>query len=408
MNASTKVKSEKGSMAVYVSIVLLSMILVLTAIFLISNSVRKNQINTVIKVKETYEADNDKADKLYGEVVDKLKDKVAPTATITVASTATLTNEAVTVNISQRDNKDKLDLSKCKYIYNTISGYIGTNEADYTGGTLSNENCSLTLKSSTSGIYYLHVLSKDTDGNASETISAPISVISKETIKYETANSDSNPYYTFIAPADGTYKLQVWGAQGGYRSSESYAGKGGYSIGTITLEKSTKLYVYVGGKGGNTTTNANKVVVGGYNGGGYRFGFKGGGGATDIRLTSGNWNNSSSLLSRLIVAGGGGSDGATNKKGMYGGGTVGGSSTENYSGINNYGGKGGTQEYSGYSSTYTIQAQATTGLNANNKNYYCGGFGFGGGGVKLSSGYGGAGGRRLVWRFWKCPRWFRR
>lgn len=65
MNASTKVKSAKGSMAVYVSIVLLSMILVLTAIFLISNSVRKNQINTVIKVKETYEADNDKADEIY-------------------------------------------------------------------------------------------------------------------------------------------------------------------------------------------------------------------------------------------------------------------------------------------------------------------------------------------------------
>ena len=65
MNASTKVKSAKGSMAVYVSIVLLSMILVLTAIFLISNSVRKNQINTVIKVKETYEADNDKAGKIY-------------------------------------------------------------------------------------------------------------------------------------------------------------------------------------------------------------------------------------------------------------------------------------------------------------------------------------------------------
>lgn len=184
----------------------------------------------------------------------------------------------------------------------------------------------------------------------------------------------------------GKYKLQVWGAQGGYRSSSTYGGLGGYSIGTITLNKKTTVYVYAGGAGGSGTTNAGAVVAGGFNGGGYRYGYKGGGGGSDIRI------GQDSLYARVIVAGGGGSDGATSKKGMYGGGETGGSSTQNFTAISNYGGKGGTQTYSGYSTAYTITEQATSGLDSNNTAYYCGGFGFGGGGVYKSSGYGGAGG----------------
>src|SRR5699024_9718193 len=37
----------------------------------------------------------------------------------------------------------------------------------------------------------------------------------------------------FIVQKTGQYKLEVWGAQGGYRSKASNAGKGGYSYGTI-------------------------------------------------------------------------------------------------------------------------------------------------------------------------------
>ena len=77
---------------------------------------------------------------------------------------------------------------------------------------------------------------------------------------------------------------------------------------------------------------------------------------------------------------------------MYGGGTTGGSSDENYTSVDNYGGKGGTQTYSGYSASYTVTTQATNGLNSNTLANYGGGFGFVGGGVYLSSGYGGAGG----------------
>ncbi len=281
-----RLSEEKGSMAVYVTVVLLSFLILVSGVYALSSANRKIQAKSTIEIKKSYEKANSNKDKIYDEL-----------------------------------NKKSQVPSQKEYTFE----YKGTVQ-------------------------------------------------------------------TFTAPVNGVYQLQVWGAQGGYRSSSTYAGKGGYSTGNITLSKGDTLYVYVGGAGGNSSTLTSGVVTGGYNGGGYRYGYKGGGGATDIRLTSGEWNNSASLLSRIIVAGGGGSDGATNKKGMYGGGTTGGSSTESYTANSNYCGKGGAQTYSGYSTSYTITTQATSGLNSNSTSYYCGGFGFGGGGVYKSSGYGGAGG----------------
>lgn len=183
----------------------------------------------------------------------------------------------------------------------------------------------------------------------------------------------------------GRYKLECWGAQGGYRSSSSYGGLGGYSVGTISLDEDTTVYLYAGGAG-NTAPGSATIKVGGFNGGGYRYTYNGGGGASDVRISQ------DSLYARVIVAGGGGSDGSATKKGMYGGGETGGSSTDNYTANSSYCGKGGTQTHSGYSTAYTISSQTTTGLNSNTTENYCGGFGFGGGGVFRSSGYGGAGG----------------
>ena len=53
-------KSSKGSTAVYVTIVILSMLIILLTLFFISNSVRQNQLATAMKIKETYEVDNEK------------------------------------------------------------------------------------------------------------------------------------------------------------------------------------------------------------------------------------------------------------------------------------------------------------------------------------------------------------
>lgn len=170
----------------------------------------------------------------------------------------------------------------------------------------------------------------------------------------------------------GTYKLEVWGAEGGYRSSTSYSGKGGYSSGVIYFQKPTQVYLYSGGSGRTGGT------AGGFNGGGRRGSYYGGGGASDIRI------GRDSLYARVIVAGGGGSDGATNKAGGYGGGTTGQSRTESYGS----GGYGGTQTGVSNSSWQTTSHSTSTSTQAG---AYAG-FGFGGNGITRSSGYGGAGG----------------
>ncbi|MDO4996033.1 MAG: glycine rich domain-containing protein [Bacilli bacterium] len=111
---------------------------------------------------------------------------------------------------------------------------------------------------------------------------------------------------TFITPKTGTYKVELWGANGG--SYVNYpSGKGAYVSGNIELSKGNKFYVVVGNKSAFTTgscyeTNKNATYNGSLSGG-----CSIGGGATDIRIVKGNvWYDSQSLASRIIVAAGGG------------------------------------------------------------------------------------------------------
>ena len=155
---------------------------------------------------------------------------------------------------------------------------------------------------------------------------------------------------TFIAPATGTYKVQLYGA-GSYPAS----GKGAYTEGLITLSQGTTLYVYVGGYNG-------------YNGGGSsRNGTVFGGGATDIRTVGGAWDSEVGLRSRIMVAAGGGSYGHPSRPG-----TNGGALTSSNSGDGcGTGGTGATQIAAGS---------------------YRASFGKGGEGTTANGGYGGAGG----------------
>ena len=125
----------------------------------------------------------------------------------------------------------------------------------------------------------------------------------------------------YVVPYTGYYEIELWGAAGGQGRTDyvlkNIGGNGGYTRGTIYLEKGTILYFYVGGKG-LYSASVSKCVggLGGYNGGA-QGGIDGncdsnpepgagGGGATDVRLVGGDWNNSDSLKSRIMVAGGGG------------------------------------------------------------------------------------------------------
>lgn len=151
----------------------------------------------------------------------------------------------------------------------------------------------------------------------------------------------------------GTYKLECWGAQGGYSSSNSgievgMGGKGGYSAGTITLNQKTPIYIYAGGVG---SISGNGKADGGFPNGGSSWasgtseGAGGGGGSSDIRI------GTDSLYARVIVAGGGGGGGEDNETGGYGGGETGGTSGSGTPGSqtapSGYFGIGGHTSYDG-------------------------------------------------------------
>ena len=72
MQMKNKVKSEKGIMTMYVTIAVVTFTIILVALFSLAVATRKNQIKTLIKIKEVYEQDNSKKEQIYMEQKRKL------------------------------------------------------------------------------------------------------------------------------------------------------------------------------------------------------------------------------------------------------------------------------------------------------------------------------------------------
>ncbi|KAK8876633.1 hypothetical protein M9Y10_006851 [Tritrichomonas musculus] len=262
------------------------------------------------------------------------------------------------------------------------------------------------------GTYYLHAIVFDNYGNSEEFVSKPLSTNGVQPMTFDYTGSAQS-----VELPSGDYKLEVWGAQGatGFYDSSEYirtGGKGGYSVGTISLHSKTKLFIYVGGKGVPIKTG--EKAEGGFNGGGYNADTRSdyekgvGGGATDIRV------NSDSLYSRVIVAGGGGGgNGAVSgggSTGGAGGGTNGGvgtrqeKSNDSYSKTNASAGtqiSGGKPGKGSLSSSGVVIATGAFGVggslpNENNSMAGAGGGGWYGGGAGNRHGGGGSGGSGWV------------
>lgn len=128
------------------------------------------------------------------------------------------------------------------------------------------------------------------------------------------SNNDCTFYNAVLSP--GLYKLEVWGAQGGGSYHDGAwcpsRGKGGYSVGAMSLYKETYVAVFIGGRCQDGVNPTISVALGGYNGGGSCIMYSGdgsddtgggGGGASDIRI------NGIDPKNRIIVAGGAGGNG---------------------------------------------------------------------------------------------------
>ena len=216
----------------------------------------------------------------------------------------------------------------------------------------------------------------------------------------------------FTAPVSGTYKLETWGAQGGFsRNTEIIGGYGGYSTGTIKINYLEKININIGGVGiDGVDTSTNRI--GGYNGGGNSYYFShnncysgSGGGATHIASKSGLLSTLENYKNNiLIVSGGGGGasgDYISNSPGSSFGGNGGGfKGTDSYNivGAMNSGyGYGASQTSGGtfYKTTYTGQsgtfgkgADSTQGTNNGGSGAGGGFYGGGSGGGHYGSGGG--------------------
>ena len=175
------------------------------------------------------------------------RDTVGPT----ISSFTRTARAASTINVSvsASDALSGIGTTSSTYTYyqgSTSKGTSASNTYQYTG-----------LSAFTS--YTLKVIVKDKSGNTSE-----------KSLTTMTAGSRNFAYtggaQTFTVPETGTYKLEVWGAQGGtgyYNGTYLSGGLGGYSVGNKNLTAGNVIYIYVGGVGG---TGSNPS--GGYNGGG--------------------------------------------------------------------------------------------------------------------------------------------
>ena len=182
----------------------------------------------------------------------------------------------------------------------------------------------------------------------------------------------------------GKYRIELFGASGGYSTyrTTSFPGRGGYVSGEIYFNETKRLYLYIGGKGGNgSAIERYKGGTAGYNGGVCGADDKGdndcpsggSGGSTDLRTSNGTWDDFNGQLNRIIVAGGGGSNGCFTASGD--GGNGGGIEGEDGDSVikQNYkieGGKGG--------SVSTIFGHGTIGECNTAQRGECGGSGGGG------------------------------
>ena len=143
-------------------------------------------------------------------------DKVNPKdAKIVLSTQNTFTNTNITATVTHIDNESGPNIEICKWVYNNNPDKIGIT-ANYDGGTFEKNGEKINLTASTAGTYYLHVLTIDAVGNATETVSEPVTVQLPNkapvivSMTYSTKTTNSLTINAMATDADGdqlTYTL---------------------------------------------------------------------------------------------------------------------------------------------------------------------------------------------------------
>lgn len=292
-----------------------------------------------------------KTEKLINEKLEKekneLKEKLERCSITGVINAKIKSGLLFNAEIKLKGNLSHLNTERSKYIVSSSNSLALGEKAYENGEPITSLNFTSIDFGGKAGTYYVRSFIADIDGKSTELVSNQV------TTSGSTLSFDYERMAKQIILPKGQYKLEVWGAQGGNSSGSRQSsvpgqgGKGGYSRGNLTLEKNTKLFIYVGEQGKSADPNENAKTEGAFpDGGGTMTGHNSdeytsvpgtGGGSTSMRVLS------DSLYTRIIVAGGGGgadSDYTRTNNGGYGGGTNGGNGSYGGS-VRNQG--GGTQ-----------------------------------------------------------------
>ena len=111
----------------------------------------------------------------YGEEASiSIKDEIIPKEANVVFSEQTVKiNKEMTVTVTLKDNESGIDLSRSKWIFNQTSTAIGTSENSY-DNTFTSITEILKMTPTSTGNWYLHILSTDKAGNVKETIKGTV------------------------------------------------------------------------------------------------------------------------------------------------------------------------------------------------------------------------------------------
>jgi len=133
-----------------------------------------------------------------------------------------------------------------------------------------------TVNANVAGTYTLTYTYTSNETNGTYTLTRTVHVVAPIT------NFDFTGGIQQVTLQPGVYRLETWGAQGG----SVRGGRGGYSVGTFTVNEPTPVFVVVGGQGYRSNN----------------FGY-GGGGATHMSLATGHLTNTEVRNNILLVAG---------------------------------------------------------------------------------------------------------
>lgn len=189
-------------------------------------------------------------------------------ANIQLSGTATGSTSSITATVTLADDESGVAILNSKWEYTEKAGELGKEESSYTNFFTTNPE-PLTLSKTTPGTYYLHVLTKDQEGNKKETISPAITVLTQTSWNYGYEGREN----TWTVPTTGYYNISCYGAQGS--PGAGWGAEGSYTaavLGTLRqsqalLTKGTVCTIHVGGQG-NGVSASNGSNAGGWNDGG--------------------------------------------------------------------------------------------------------------------------------------------